>query len=73
MKLDFRTASCALNVISTISLIQSYVIKFHSDLRQVISFPWLPNTIKTNHDDIAEILLKLVFNTRTQHINSIAM
>ena len=42
--------------------VQHYVIKFLSDLRQVLRFP--PN--KTNHNDISEILLKVALSTIKQ-------
>jgi hypothetical protein len=48
--------------------IQYYVIKFVSDLQQVGGFPRvLPvsSNNKTDHHDIAEILLKVVLNTIT--------
>jgi len=47
-------------------LIQHYVIKFVSDLQQDGGFPpgtSVSTTNKTNHHDIAEILLKVVLNT----------
>ena len=44
-------------------LIQHYVIKFVSDIWQVIGFLWVlgfpPLTNKTDHHDITEILLKV--------------
>jgi hypothetical protein len=46
-------------------LIQYYVIKFVSDLRQVSGFLWVPPPIKTDHHDITEILLKVVLSTIT--------
>jgi len=48
--------------------IQHYVIKFVSDLRQVGGFLHvlrLPPPIKTDRQDITEILLKVVLNTIT--------
>ena len=48
--------------------IQYYVIKFVSDLRQVGGFLPVSSTKKTDHHDIAEILLKLALNTN-QSIN----
>ena len=48
--------------------IQIYVIKFVSDLQQVGGFfPGTPvsSTNKTDHNDIAEILLKVALNTIT--------
>ena len=45
---------------------QHYVIKFVSDLRQVGCFLQVlpfPPPIKTDHHDIAEILLKVALNT----------
>ena len=50
--------------------IQHYVIKFVSDLRQVGGVLWVlrfspPILNKTHHHNIAEILLKVVFNTIT--------
>ena len=50
--------------------IQQYVIKFVSDLRQVSSFfPGTPASSinKTDHHDIAELLLKVALNTITQN------
>jgi len=46
--------------------IQHYVIKFVSDLRQVSGFPRVLRfspSIKSDHYDIAEILLKVALNT----------
>jgi hypothetical protein len=46
--------------------IQHYVIKFVSDLRQVGGFllvPPISSINKTDHHDIAEILLKVALNT----------
>ena len=51
-----------------VSLIQYYVIKFVTDLRQVGEFsPGTPvsSINKTDHNDIAEILLKVALNTIT--------
>ena len=45
-------------------LIQHYVIKFVSDLRQVLSTP-VSSTNKTDRRDIAEISLKVALNTIT--------
>jgi hypothetical protein len=52
-------------------LIQHYVIKFGSDLRQV-GVPGTPvsSTNKTNHHDITEILLKVALNTITSNCSS---
>jgi hypothetical protein len=50
-------------------LIQHYVIKFVSDLRHVSGFPpGIPvtSTKKTDHHDVAVILLKVVLNTINQ-------
>ena len=47
-------------------LIQHYVIKFVSDLRQVGGFflgTLVSSTNKTDHHDIAEILLEMALNT----------
>ena len=47
-------------------LIQHYVIKFVSDLRQVGGFLqvlWFPPSIKLTGYDITEILLKVALNT----------
>jgi hypothetical protein len=38
--------------------LQHYVIKFVSDLRQVVCFLWVSSTNKTDRHDITEILLK---------------
>jgi len=49
-------------------LIQRYVIKFVSDLRQVGGFLrvlWVSSTNKTERHDITEILLKVALNTIT--------
>ena len=49
--------------------VQHYVIKFVSDLRHVGSFLWVPpvsSTNKTDHHDVAEILLKMELNTIKQ-------
>jgi len=43
-------------------LIQHYVIKFVSDLRQVGGFPWCP-TYNSDCHDITEMLLKVALNT----------
>ena len=51
--------------------IQIYVIKFVSDLQQVGGFfPGTPvsSTNKTDHNDIAEILLKVALNTITSQL-----
>ena len=51
--------------------IQIYVIKFVSDLQQVGGFfPDTPvsSTNKTDHNDIAEILLKVALNTITNQL-----
>jgi hypothetical protein len=48
--------------------IQHYVIKFVNDLRQVRGFLRVlrfPPPIKTDHQDIAEILIKVALNTLT--------
>ena len=45
--------------------IQHYVIRFVSDLLQVNGFLRASSTNKANRHDIAEILLKVVFNTIT--------
>ena len=46
-------------------LIQHYVIKFVSDMQEVCSFLRLPSPIKlTATIDIAEILWKVVLNTK---------
>jgi hypothetical protein len=52
-------------------LIQHYVIKFGSDLRQV-GVPGTPvsSTNKINHHDITEILLKVALNTITSNCSS---
>ena len=47
-------------------LIQLYMIKFDSDLRQVGSFSLgtlVSSSNKTDHHDIAKILLKVALNT----------
>jgi len=47
-------------------LIQHYVIKFVSDLRQVVGFSQgtpVSHTNKTDHHDINEILLKVALDT----------
>jgi len=44
--------------------IQHYVIKFVSDLRQVVGTPVSSNN-KTDRHDIPEILLKVALNTTT--------
>jgi hypothetical protein len=47
-------------------VIQHYVIKLFSDLRQVGGFllaPLISSTNKTDHQDITEILLKVALNT----------
>ena len=49
---------------SEVYLIEHYVIKFVSNLWQVSGFP--PPIIH-EHDDITEILLKVLFNTAVQH------
>ena len=49
-------------------LIQHYVIKFVSDLRQVGGLLWVSFTNKTDRHDITEILLKVVLNTINQTI-----
>jgi len=50
-------------------LIQHYVIKFVSDLRQVGGFLWFNySTNKTDHHDITEILLKVTLNTINQKL-----
>ena len=52
--------------------IQHYVIKFVSSLQQVGGFLWVfrfSPTNKTDHHDIAEILLKVALNTINQTIN----
>jgi hypothetical protein len=49
--------------------VQHYVIKFVSDLRQVVGFSGSSGfleTNKTNRHDIAEILLKVALNTIKQ-------
>ena len=46
-------------------LIQHYVMKLVSDLRQVCGFLWFPTAIKIDRHDITEILLKVVLNTKT--------
>jgi hypothetical protein len=46
-------------------LIQDYVIKFVSDLRQVCGPP-VSSTNKTNRHDTTEILLKVVLSTIKQ-------
>ena len=45
--------------------IQHYVIKFVGDLRQVGGFPGIPisSTNKTEHHDIAEIMLKVALGS----------
>jgi len=50
-----------------LALIQHYVIKFVSDLRQVGGFSGTPvsSTNKTDHHDITEILLNVLLNTIT--------
>ena len=51
---------------SEVYLVQHYVIKFVSDLRQVGSFLRVhrfPPPLKTDSHDITEILLKVVLNT----------
>ena len=48
--------------------IQHYVIKVFSDMQKVYDFLlvlWFPPSNKTDHHDIAEILLKVVLNTIT--------
>ena len=60
------------SVHSNVYLMQHYVIKFVSDLRQVDGFLRYSDTFtnKTDHDDIAEILLKVALNVITlAHIN----
>ena len=58
------------NVVSTnpahgeVYSIQHYVIKFVSDLRQVSGFLRVSSTNKTDHHDIAEILLKVALKTK---------
>ena len=47
-------------------LIQHYVIKLVSDLRQVSGFLRFSSTNKTDHHDITEILLKVALNTITK-------
>ena len=45
---------------------QHYVIKFVSDLRQVVGFLWVlrfPLKYKTDRHDMTEILLKVALNT----------
>jgi hypothetical protein len=52
---------------------QHYIIKFVSDLRQVGGFLWelrFPPPNKTDHHDIAKILLKMVLNTLTLALHS---
>jgi hypothetical protein len=51
-----------------IYLIQHHVIKFVSDLQQVGGFLRISSTNKTDHRDIAEILLKVALNTIHQTI-----
>jgi hypothetical protein len=49
--------------------VQHYVIKFVSDLREVGGFslgPPISFTNKTDHHDIAEILLEVALNTTKQ-------
>jgi hypothetical protein len=56
------------HVHSEVYMIQHYVIKFVSDLRQVGGFfPGTPfsSTNKTDRHDITEISLKVAFNTIT--------
>ena len=47
-------------------MVQHYVIKFVSDLRQVGGFFRVSFTNKTDRHDIAETLLKVVLNTIKQ-------
>jgi hypothetical protein len=54
-------------------LIQHYVIKFVSDLRQVCGFLWIicfSSTNKTDRHDTTEILLKVLLNTITLYLLS---
>ena len=46
-------------------LIQRYVIKFVSDLRQVIGFLQVSTNNKTDRHNITKILLKVALNTIT--------
>jgi hypothetical protein len=60
--------TCTINIYCPTSfylIIQHYVIKFVSDLRQVSGFLWvlLSSTNKTDGHDITEILLKVALNT----------
>ena len=64
---------CTTNVVSLnpthneVYLIQRYVIKFVSDLRQVDGFRWLlvSSTNKTDWHDMSEILLRVALKTMT--------
>jgi hypothetical protein len=47
-------------------VIQQYVIKFVSDLRQVGGFLRFLKPLKTDRHDITEILLKVALNTINQ-------
>ena len=54
--------------------IQHHVIKFVSDLQQIDGFtPGIPDpsTNKTDRDNIAEILLKVAFNTVNQTLKAL--
>ena len=71
MVVGFKTTN-AISVVSLnpshgeVYLIQYYVIKFVSDLRQVCGFLWVlrfPLQIKLTANDIIEILLKVVLST----------
>ena len=53
-------------------LIQHYVIKLLSDLRQIVGFHrvlWFPFTYKIDRHDITDIFLKVALNTITLYIN----
>ena len=64
MKVFEKKSSDKSSVHSEVYLIQHYVIKFVSDLRQVLSTP-VSSTNKTDRRDITEISLKVALNTIT--------
>ena len=70
--MPITTKSCGLEPVhGEVYLIQHYVIKFVSDLRQVVDFHqvlWFPSINKTDHHDKTEILLKVVLNTITLNL-----
>jgi hypothetical protein len=60
LKINFL---CLSPIEKTLFQLQHYVIKFVSDLRQVVVFSPVSSTNKTDRHDITEILLKMVINT----------